>query len=518
MDCLLLHVPKFKHHYGPYGEAVFINFMASGLFSLASEVQRKGYSVEVVHLGLEQMVNPRFDLTHYLTTHRPAVVGLSLNWHHQSPDTLAVARLVRDVLPEAFVVLGGHTASAFAEEIVGNYDFVDGVVRGEGENPLVRLLEAVGNRKEMSKVPNLVWRNGSKTVVNGVVWHASDADLGRYGFSDFLLLSSARDYPHLFPYMFPPRRRFLNRLLFEQRRTASFLIPLGRGCNLQCAWCGGGKEATRNLLHRRRTGRLSPNAIVEHLERALRFGYTTIATDFDGPGMEQVLAEVFAVCRRRGLRPNWAMDAWSLPSREFIDDFAATVAPGSTLEFSPDLASEDLRARYKAYQFTNAQLYQTLEYLEKKGTSIGLHFIYGLPGQEDTRAESRDMMDRLHRFGSVMRIQQHACELDPMSPMFNAPERFGIVSHLSTFADYCRAHDEGFKMGYGLPGRGEDELFAARCDDVCLLGRHGKAKCRAMRTVTSRPGLDILTYTAGKTLWGLRYDSKISRLLSPGAK
>lgn len=518
MDCLLLHVPKYKHHYGPYGEAMFINYLACGMFSLASEVQRKGYSVEVVHLGLEQMVNARFDLAHYLTIHRPAVVGLSLYWHHQSPDTLAVARTVRETLPDSFIVLGGHTASWFAREIIEDYDFIDAVVQGEGERPLVELMGGHASARELSQIPNLVWRDGGEVRINKERWHATDAQLDGYGFSDFLLLASARDYPHLYPYMFPPRRRFLNRLLFEKRRTAAFLIPLGRGCNLQCAWCGGGKEATRTVLARKCPGRLSADAVMEHLERALRFGYSAVATDFDGPGVEEVIAEVLAMCRRRGLRPSWALDAWTLPSKDFIDDFSATVGPGSSLEFSPDLASEELREKYKAYRFTNDDLFRTLEYLEKKETAIGLHFIYGLPGQEKTRAETREMVDRLYRFDCVMRIQQHACELDPASPLFSDPDKYGIVPHLTTFADYVEAHSGDFKMGYSLPGRGEDELFAARCNDVCLIGRNGKVKCQAMQAVTSRPALDILTYAAGKTLWGLRYDSRISKLFMPGAK
>lgn len=518
MDCLLLHVPKFRHRYGPFGPAMFINSMAAGLFSIASEVGKSGYGVEILHLGVERIVDPGFDLSAHLLGRRPKVVGLSLNWHHQAPDTMDTARIVRDTLPDAFVVLGGHTASCFAREILEDYPHVDAVIKGEGEVPMVRLVEALAGGSNLGAVPNLWWREDGEVVENDGRWCAGCDELTSFSFADFSPLSNAAQYPHLFPFMFPPERRYLNRLLFDMKSTAAFSLPLGRGCMNTCAWCGGGAHATRKLYGRRKIDCIAPEAAVEHMERAMRFGYTGVATDFNGPGVEKVVLEILALCRRRGFSPRWAMDTWTLPSRDFVDEFAATAAPGSSLLFSPDFAVEQLRERYKGYHFSNSSLFATLDYLDKREVPVGLHFIYGLPGAEQHDRESRAIIERIYRYRCVHRVQQHACELDPMSPLFLQPERYGIVPAVRTFGDYLNAHRGDFLMGFGHPGRTEKEIHDKRCDSVCLLGRYGKQKCAMSRAVTSMPALDILLYAAGKTLWGLRYDSKMSGLFSPGAK
>lgn len=518
MDCLLLHVPKFRHRYGPFGPAMFINSMATGLLSIASEVERGGYRVELLHLGVERIASPGFDLSAHLKSSQPKVVGLSLNWHHQAPDTMDAARIVRETLPDAFIVLGGHTASSFAREILENHAQVDAVIKGEGEAPMVRLVKALDGGTPLSKVPNLWWRDGGEIVENEARWCAGGDELSTFSFADFSSLSNAEKYPHLFPFMFPPERRFLNRLLFDMKSTAAFALPLGRGCMNNCAWCGGGAHATRKLYGRKKIDSIAPEAAVEHMERAMQFGYTGVSTDFNGPGVEKVVYEILARCRRKGFKPRWAMDTWMLPSKDFVDDFAATVAPGSSLQFSPDFAVEELRERYKGYRFSNASLFETLDHLDKRAVPVGLHFIYGLPGAEQHDRESRAIIDRIYGYRCVHRVQQHACELDPMSPLFLEPERFGIVPSLRTFEDYLAAHRGEFLMGFSHPDCTEKEIHDKRCESVCLLGRYGKQKCAVSRAVTSMPALDIFLYAAGKTLWGLRYDSKISGLFSPGAK
>lgn len=518
MDCLLLHVPKFRARYGPFGEAVFINAMAVGLLSLADAVRKAGFSVQVMHLGLERILNPAFNLEEFLSRHRPRVVGISLNWHHQAWDSLAVAATVKRVLPDAFLIVGGHTASCFPLEILETCDCIDGVVQGEGEVPLASLMRALGSTARMSEVPNLFWRDGGAIVKNPAKWYANDSELSSFDFTAFSLLSNAVWYPKLFPFMFPPDRKLLNDLLLRKSSTTSFLVPLGRGCMKECAWCGGGVRATKELLGRTSISLIQPEAVMEMLERALSLGYTSVATSFNGAQSEPVLSRVFELCRLRSLKPTWNLDLWGLPSKDLLADFAATVAPNSVIELSCDFGSEEARQRYKGYQFTDSELLNAIGAVREAGLSCGLHFIYGLPASAKEQRAEKLLVRRLRSLPGVKRIQLSVCELEPMSPLFLEPEEFGIVPYIRSFSDFVNAHASPSFMGFSHLDRTEEEVLADRCRHMCTLGAHGRLKCAAARCITSRPYLDRAVHWAGAFLWNLGADNLVSRLLAPGAK
>jgi clorobiocin biosynthesis protein CloN6 len=518
VDCLLVHVPKFNHAFGPYRQAMFINFMAVGLLSVADSVRRAGFDVGVLHLGLELGLDPSFELAQYLRAQRPKIVGISLHWHHQAPGSLDVAALVREILPEAFVVVGGQTASDFPEEILSSRQAVEAVIVGEGERPMRELVEAVVQGRSLATIPNLWWRSGSSIVRNTTRWSATGEELSGFDFTNFSLLRNARHYPRLFPYMFPPRRRHLNRLLFEKQQTTSFHVPLGRGCMNHCAWCGGGAEATVKLLGRTEPSAIHPEAVVATIERARSLGYSAVGTNFSGPGMESVLRESLALCRQRRLRPTWHLHAWEFLSAELAEDFAATVAPDSLVDLSPDFATPQQRGLYKTFQFTNEQLLEQVNLLGRKGLLVALYFLYGLPGQEKHASAQEKLLAALHARSNVRRVQFLPCELEPCSPLILEPERFGIVPHVRSLADFEAAHRRGFKMGFSHLDRSEEEVFNGQCRSVCLMGRNGQRKCRLIRAATAHPVLDRGLYLVGKAIWRLGRDPGVSHFFSPGSR
>lgn len=104
--------------------------MAAGLPALANMLGDEGFSVEIVHLGIESEVQQGFSLRRYLVTHRPRLVLFSLHWNQQTRPVLDVAEKVRRWLPETRIILGGLTASVFALDVVSTLGWVDGVIRG----------------------------------------------------------------------------------------------------------------------------------------------------------------------------------------------------------------------------------------------------------------------------------------------------------------------------------------------------------------------------------------------------
>ena len=86
-----------------------------------------------------------------LTAFRPAVVGISANFTTDTYQALAVAKAVRELAPETYVVVGGNHASL--RPIDFHHAAVDAVVLGEGEvtaRELAECLAVGGDPRQVS--------------------------------------------------------------------------------------------------------------------------------------------------------------------------------------------------------------------------------------------------------------------------------------------------------------------------------------------------------------------------------
>ena len=148
LDCIFLHVPKLTNYYRPINHFIWINFMPMGLLGLADLLQRHHISTQVVHMGVEWIEDHHFSIIEYIKEKAPRIVAIDLHWHHQSYDVMEMVKKVKAAFPSVYVLLGGYTASFFHEEIMRNFDGVDGIIRGEAEVPILELANALqGGRK-----------------------------------------------------------------------------------------------------------------------------------------------------------------------------------------------------------------------------------------------------------------------------------------------------------------------------------------------------------------------------------
>lgn len=95
---------------------------------------------------------------------QPAVVGLSATFQDQFLPALVLARLLKQALPSAFVVMGGAFLASRLAEIRRRpwlFDYVDAMVVGEGETALLELVEALEHGSDLTGVPNLLRRRGA---------------------------------------------------------------------------------------------------------------------------------------------------------------------------------------------------------------------------------------------------------------------------------------------------------------------------------------------------------------------
>jgi len=182
---------------------------------------------------------------------RPDVIGFACYiWNITA--TLSLAGLVRKVLPETMIVLGGPEAGWDAEGILAANHFVDAVITGEGEVPFLRVLMAAAaeekgcsaRRLDLAGIPGVTCR-----------------EAGGKG----LLRTPAGPEIPLASIPFPYRRDEMDGL-----RDRILYYESSRGCPFGCSYClSGGSQGVRFLEWERIKSDL--DFFLEHEVRQVKF-------------------------------------------------------------------------------------------------------------------------------------------------------------------------------------------------------------------------------------------------------
>jgi anaerobic magnesium-protoporphyrin IX monomethyl ester cyclase len=97
----------------------------------------------------------------------PRVLGISIATHNQVIPGLTLAHLVKQALPGAHIVIGGKYFTILRDNLVHNeplFTLFDSVVIHEGEIALAQLVRCLEYQQDLSRVPNLIYKDGSKII------------------------------------------------------------------------------------------------------------------------------------------------------------------------------------------------------------------------------------------------------------------------------------------------------------------------------------------------------------------
>jgi len=162
---LLLSVSSTSFFY----EQVVIPF---GLASLASFIDCPDYQIKGIELNwpaekvLQRYLKIDDDILKQILDFSPNMVAMS-TYASNMYNCLFWADVIKQKLPNCFVVVGGNHVSYIAGECLSKCRAVDAVVKFEGEIPFKMLCEkCYRNDFDFSDVPNLVWRKNGEIIEN----------------------------------------------------------------------------------------------------------------------------------------------------------------------------------------------------------------------------------------------------------------------------------------------------------------------------------------------------------------
>lgn len=258
---------------GPIAQSTELRDMALdvplGILSLAAVLEQNGLLPDVVDLNrffLEYSWPEQGSYRHLnfcsfaaarLAELQFDVIGFS-TMCSSFPLTLRLAQEIRQTHPGAMIVLGGPQASVVDEATLAAFAAVDVIVRGEAEVTFPRLLEALADGDDLSRIPGITYRHQGKIVRNPNAPVVEDLD------------SLPLPAYHL--------------LARDRSLCFRLAIEVGRGCPFGCTFC-----STNDFFHRRFRLK-SPARLIEQMS----FLHQTYGTEsFD------LIHDMFTVDRKR---------------------------------------------------------------------------------------------------------------------------------------------------------------------------------------------------------------------------
>lgn len=409
--------------------------MASGLFALAEFLKKNGFDCEIRNCFSERRFG--LDAGFESDIKKFDVLGISIHWFYQIPASIELARKAREISRRPFIVAAGFTASAFAEEIVAQSREIDAVIKGDGEIPLLKLCsEIASGKKNLDSVPNLYYSGrGGKVLRSGAGDYAADKNiLDKLDFGD---LSSLRNW-HYYVHTSSWREITDGAPDIGFDIDTTFYLCGGRGCSVQCVFCGGGIDAHRIHSMRKKSFIFrSPKRIADDVEAALKHGYRSFHACFDPTPNGKHWFEFMSDIRKRLIHTNFIFESFSLPSDKFIRTAKQTFDHG-ILVISPESAVETIRKKCKGFYYTNRQLENCLETIGITGLNAHIFFGYFLPGDNEKSVENTmAYIDSLVKsYGEFINVFYYPYSTDPCSPLALAPDKFKMSGMVSTFENY----------------------------------------------------------------------------------
>jgi radical SAM superfamily enzyme YgiQ (UPF0313 family) len=309
-------------------------------------------------------IDPDVDLS------KEDMVLFDLHWHDQAAVVIDKCKELK-----CCKILGGFTASLFSEEILDKYP-IDYVLKGYAEDQLLDLLG----------------HNDRKNVL-----------IDDLEYTDFSILRNHERYLWDGILHFNP----------------------GRGCSVNCTYCGGNVNVQRHCgLPRPQF--LSIDKVIYELKRAMTYGIESWLISFDPyPNNPNYYIDLFD---RIDLDLEINFDCWGLPKKEFIDAFAKFKGE---ITISPRLG-EKLRFKHKGFPFTDDELMETIDYIKKRDVKYKIFFSTNFPDDDIT--------------GIMKRIGEENCKIGPIVPepgsvLFEEYTRIKSFTTLYMYSKY-RKKDE----------------------------------------------------------------------------
>lgn len=442
-DLILMHPPSiydFRNRdivAGPISELVpstgVFEMYPIGFLAIMSYLRDRGYNVRLDNVALKMLNSKRYHFEEEILRIDTEYIGLDLHWLPHVHGALNLARIIKDVRPDIKVMMGGLSATYFAEELMRNVKDVDIVVRGDTSEIT---MEMILSGKKLEEIPNIIYRKGNHLLDNGFTFQPDNLDYQKYDYTQ-IIKSSIRSLDVLghLPYC-------------DWTKEPVAMVLSTHGCSYSCGICGGSHFAYKNFYHRPGPIFRSSKKLVEdimNINNDLKIPVFVVGDILMRSSSEKEY--IFSNLKKEGIDIPLLFEVF-VPHRKEDLTRMVNVTYDVSMEISPDSSNNSIRFKNgRPYDNTALESFVS-NFLSLGGKKIDVYFLIGLMGQTREDAlndvkyarhlmEINDRNERLFIFTSPV-----SPFLDPGSRGFEIPE-LGYKVKYRTLMDHYYALDRG---------------------------------------------------------------------------
>jgi len=415
-----------------------------GLISLIAEIEKSRHTpflydpmlqLHKGHLVLDSSIYD--DVAAQLLEREPTAVGFTA----LGCNFLAVVKIahsIKQCRPETLILLGGPHPTVLESAIMNRFTDFDLLVRGEAEETIVPLLDALDSGKDLSGIPGISYRAGPHVCRSMVDSGVMDVDQ--------LSMAAFHFYP------------------IHELGMRSMRVEAGRGCPFHCTFC-----STATFFGRKYRVKAAEKLVGEL--KSLKSTYSI--TDFS------LQHDLFTVNRRKVLefceevRP--CSFSWTCSARvdcvdsALLSEMARSGCRG--IFFGVETGSSTLQELVKKRLDINL-LHPTLESAKQLGINVTTSFITGFP-----KETASDLEATLNCLDSCLRI---------------SPTTTSLQLHLLTPEPGTALYEEnksellydGYISDFNFPPLASDEGALLRGNPDVFMNHHFYATKLSRRMVT----------------------------------
>ena len=258
----------------PVGAAMHMPFALLGLGYLAAVLEKKDYKVDVIDCQLLKL-SPQ-DFRNEIKKRQPDILGVtSSTLTYQT--ALKLVKITKEACPNCMTIAGGSHVTFWDDHALEECPELDIVVRREGENTMLELVERIEAKEDYFNVLGTTCRKDGKIIRNPDRPYIEDLD----------------SLPFPARHLWPMER-------FRELEDILYLVT-SRGCVYWCEFC------TTVRMHGRKYRMRSPKNVVDELEflhktyGVKKFTFCDDAFTVDQPRVEKLCCEI----QKRGLKIEW---------------------------------------------------------------------------------------------------------------------------------------------------------------------------------------------------------------------
>lgn len=412
-----------------YDNESIIQWFPQGVAYLTSTLMKFGHDVDIyeqdIHHYSEEHLTTTLDNEYY------DLVGLSfIGGYYEYRKAIKISQAINSSKQRPFYVVGGFGPSPDPKYFIKKLE-CDAVVMGEGENTIIDLLDHLSQKKSLSNVLGIAYKDGNNTFINPGRPLIEDVDS---------IPMPAYDKFNITHYRL---------LRMPNCSKTDFIMPVlsGRGCTFTCNFCYRMDKGFR--------GR-SNEAIIEEIKYLQKnYGITYIA--FSDELLMSSKQRTVSLCEaliKANLNIRWDCNGrlnYATPEILSLMKKAGCVFINYGIESFDDTALKNMDK-----VLTTKQITKGIEATLDSGISPGFNIIFGNIGE--TKEILMKGVDFLLKYddGAQMRTIRPVTPY-PGSPLYQHAIREGLLKDIEDF--YENKHTNSDLLTVNFTDMSDEEFY-----------------------------------------------------------